>query len=105
MSDVKRKGQTAEEILESCTIHHTFHAWEGLLAKAGGGENEMTVADALELIIQYGGIDGGHHKQWVLDQLVRILTVTETGYARWVKEYSDGEDGDETYTWDEGIAP
>lgn len=57
----------------------------------------------LDLIIQYGGIDGAHHKQWLLDQIVRILT--GDGYENWVAEYQDGEDGPETYEWDEGIAP
>lgn len=59
------------------------------------------IEKALEMIESYGGIDGGHHKQWVLDQLVRILA---DDYDQWVKEYQDGEDGPETYLWDEGIA-
>lgn len=57
---------------------------------------------ALELIYQYGGTDGGHHKQWVLDQLVRILA---PDYDQWIKDFCNGEDGPETYAWDEGIAP
>ena len=57
---------------------------------------------ALDFIAEWGGIDGGHHKQWVLDQLVRILT---DDYDKWVAEWQDGEDGPETYLWDEGIAP
>lgn len=28
---------------------------------------------ALEFIQRYGGIEGAHHKQWVLDQVTRIL--------------------------------
>jgi hypothetical protein len=79
---------------------------------------------ALDFIFQYGGIDGDHHKIWLLDQIVRILKGTkviikeakwEDGekeyritldepsqkYKDWVKEYeNDGE-----YKWDEGIAP
>ncbi len=31
---------------------------------------------AMELISRYGGIDGDHHKQWVLDQTARILCGT-----------------------------
>jgi hypothetical protein len=61
------------------------------------------VAEALDLIDCCGGIDGGHHKQWVLDQVVR--TLTGEGYAQWVAEHNDGEDGPETYLWDEGCAP
>ena len=58
---------------------------------------------ALGVIRRYGGIDGEHHKQWVLDQVVRILT--GEGYPQWVREQCDGEDGPETYGWDAGIAP
>ena len=27
----------------------------------------------IELAIKYGGIDGSHHKLWVIDQMVRVL--------------------------------
>ena len=57
---------------------------------------------ALELINDYGGIDGAHHKQWLLDQLVRVLAVD---YDEWVTRYEYGEDGARTYEWDEGIPP
>ena len=58
---------------------------------------------ALHMIHQYGGIDGNHHKQWVLDQVVRALTGAK--YDDWVKEHNDGKDGPDTYEWDVGIAP
>lgn len=83
--------------------------------------------EALDLILRYGGEDGGHHKQWVLDQVVRILTDCPTvqrtalsaygteytydalgespEYLAWVACCKAGEDGPETYEWDEGIAP
>jgi hypothetical protein len=60
---------------------------------------------ALNLIERFGGIDGAHHKQWVLDQVVRLLLGTEEAYAQWVEEMSDGEDGPNTYEWDVGVAP
>jgi hypothetical protein len=63
------------------------------------------VEQALEIINRYGGIDGGHHKQWVLDQVVRVLSENEGGYQQWLTQHCDGEDGPETYDWDEGIAP
>ena len=63
-------------------------------------DEKVTLAS--DLIFRYGGIDGGHHKQWVLDQLVRILS---DDYKAWIKEYEDGEDGPKSYEWDEGIAP
>lgn len=65
--------------------------------------DEKRIAKALKLILQYGGIDGDHHKAWVLDQVVRALTGPR--YKQWVKEAKAGEDGPETYGWDEGCAP
>lgn len=53
----------------------------------------------LELISQHGGTDGAHHKQWLLDQIVRELT--GDGYERWVVEW----EGAGPWEWDTGIAP
>lgn len=58
---------------------------------------------AIELAVQYGGIDGSHHKAWVIDQMVRILAGDD--YERIVAEAKDGDDGPDTYDWDEGVAP
>lgn len=55
------------------------------------------VERALELIDRSGGVDGEHHKQWVLDQAVRVLA---PNYAAWVQKRKD-----EGYDWDIGIAP
>lgn len=40
---------------------------------------------ALDYIMTYGGIDGAHHKDWVLDQVARILHGTPVicKEARW----------------------
>jgi hypothetical protein len=77
---------------------------------------------------QYGGFDGSHHKDWVLDQVSRILKGTpiiiklarwsdgqeeyriSTGeptkeYYNWVLKLCDGEDGPDTYSYDTGVAP
>lgn len=43
--------------------------------------------------------DGEHHKMWVIDQMVRILS--GENYDKWVKEFCDGEEGE----WDIGIPP
>lgn len=88
-----------------------------------------TPADwALYFVTVYGGIDGAHHKDWVLDQVARVLNGTEVivkeakwegGYAElrvslgepsqryldWVTEIKFGEDGPDTYGYDEGVAP
>lgn len=64
--------------------------------------NNAKRQEALDLINQYGGTDGAHHKQWLLDQLVRKLA---DDYDEWVVRFQFGEDGARTYLWDEGIAP
>lgn len=82
---------------------------------------------ALYYIESYGGIDGEHHKQWLIDQVARILngapvSVVEARwggghteyrvnvgacdqYTTWVTEMKAGEDGPDTYDWDEGTPP
>lgn len=58
---------------------------------------------AIELAVQYGGFDGAHHKDWVIDQMVRILAGER--YEQIVREACDGEDGPDTYSWETGVAP
>jgi hypothetical protein len=85
---------------------------------------------ALTYISSYSQIDGAHHKQWVLDQVARILKGTpvklavarwnngheeyrfSTGepseaYLLWVEEMKGkkNEEGEYEYDYDEGIAP
>jgi hypothetical protein len=66
-------------------------------------EATTPVGRALELAHRYGQIDGGHHKAWVIDQMVRALT--GDGYAEWIAKSKAGDDGPNTYGWDEGICP
>lgn len=93
---------------------------------------ELQVGDkigrALALIFRYGGIDGEHHKTWLLDQVVRTLTecpqvdklkVLKDGtsftyktlgeseeYKKFCEISRYGEDGEFTYgERDTGIAP
>ena len=83
---------------------------------------------ALQIAQQHGQTDGAHHKAWVIDQIVRVLTgcpvVPRVGtdyqgtaymynalgespeYHAFITAYRGDEDGTETYgEWDEGIAP
>jgi hypothetical protein len=85
---------------------------------------------ALYYIERFGQYDGGHHKQWVMDQIVRILKGTKVKvtlakwtngqqeyrvdtaepsktYLKWVEEMKGyNEDTQEyDYDYDEGIAP
>lgn len=59
----------------------------------------------LNLIYLYGGVDGAHYKQWLLNEIVKTATETEEKYKKWINHYCDGENGPETYFWDIGIAP
>ena len=61
--------------------------------------------EILALIEMYGMVDGSHHKQWVLTEIVRIIKEDEDSFQVWKEAYCMGEDGPDTYSWDEGIAP
>lgn len=69
----------------------------------GSKRAEARIARAMDVAYRYGGLDGAHHKEWVIDQMVRELMGDE--YEAWVKNQKAGEDGPETYDWPEGIAP
>lgn len=60
---------------------------------------------ALALAFRYGGIDGAHHKAWVIDQMIRALAGSEERYRVFIAAAKWGEDGPDTYEWDEGVAP
>lgn len=83
---------------------------------------------AMYFIGRYGGIDGGHHKAWVLDQVARVLKGTPitvelarweggaeeyriaTGepsedYRAWVAGMKNGDEGPDTYDYEEGTPP
>lgn len=57
-------------------------------------ECDHIIAHAAAFILRWGTVDCGHHKQWVLDQTLRILTGTMYG------EIIEALDG-----WSEGIPP
>lgn len=58
------------------------------------------IEKALEIAKNYSQDDGSHHKAWAIDQMVRALTTSD--YEDWIAEYRQGDDGPETYSWDEG---
>lgn len=83
------------------------------------------ISKALMYAVRYGGIEGDHHKAWVIDQMVRALTgcpmvveqATDANGKPYTYEtqgksdeylklvaYARG-DGPDPYDWDEGIAP
>lgn len=94
-------------------------------------EMHKRVQETLAHLFSFGTCDGAHHKQWAIDQCVKILTgcpmVTKTKtnvytgkeftfkdlgeseeYKEWVKDYQGGYNEEEEcheYEWDEGIGP
>lgn len=64
-------------------------------------EAEERITKAAATIARYGMIDGAHHKQWLLDQALRLM-LTEEQYAAWIAEMNSDPD---YAPWDVGIAP
>lgn len=60
-----------------------------------GNINQRAAAIALE----YVDVEGAHHKQWVIDQMLRLIA--GEAYTTIVQQY-EAETGQ---TWDTGIAP
>ena len=59
--------------------------------------------EALEFLLESGQVEGAHHKAWVIDQVIRILAGNDYWSIR--RECCAGEDGPDTYPWNEGIPP
>lgn len=66
-------------------------------------KKDKEIKKVLELIFQYGQIDGEHHKMWVIDQTVRILAGKK--YDKWINDYIYDEETGDCYSWNKGIAP
>ena len=59
---------------------------------------------AVEMILNFGGSDGADHKQWTLDQTLRILLGDH--YESTIEMYeNEDEHGDKEYIWETGTAP
>ena len=64
------------------------------------------ITAALEVATRYGQIDGAHHKQWVINEMMRQLVGNHApAYEKLVAVAKAGEDGPDTYGWEEGIPP
>lgn len=90
------------EMSTCCTCGHTWITGTDGYHSCSEHLNKK-INDAITLAVQYGGIDGAHHKDWVIDQTVRILAGKR--YEEIVRDACDGEDGPNTYEWSQGIAP
>ena len=71
-----------------------------LLEKKGFPFHEQ---EAIMIALKYGPIDGAHHKQWTIDQILRSLL--QEDYDEVIALSKLDENGEESYGWDEGIAP
>jgi hypothetical protein len=58
------------------------------------------ITAALNVAFEYT-TDGAHHKQWVIDQMIRELLGNQLNYDKWIANYE--EDGE--YECDIGTAP
>lgn len=95
--------ETLEEKIHAGTItKEELLFLSGALVACVQGSHEREDA-ALELIFRYGMIEGDHHRCWVIDQVTRKLTGDE--YEAFVAKRKNGEDGPNSYAWDEGIPP
>ena len=74
-------AEVLKEHMESCP-KHPMSELKGRISKA------LAIAED-------GVIDGGHHKMWVIDQMIRVLTNDQ--YEEWVESLND--------EWDVGIVP
>lgn len=92
----KDSGRYVSRYTQQC-----WQVWEQ--ARLPLTASEKRAEAALDVAIRYGGIDGAHHKTWVIDQVVRALTGDK--YDAVIADANDGEDGPDTYEWDTGIAP
>lgn len=91
--------------------------------------DQNKINKALRFAHEYGQIDGGHHKLWVIDQMVRALhgspmvtksaidyqrnqyTYEDQGeskeYTAWVQKYCEWDASTEeyNYSWETGSPP
>lgn len=66
-------------------------------------ELRSKIYKAKNIAFKYGQEDGGHHKMWVIDQMLRELLKDD--YETFVKEYEEPDEDGDYYEWDIGIAP
>ena len=80
--------------------------FKGPYAAVADGELTLhpRVQEALNVAVEYGVIDGAHHKDWCIDQMVRALLGDR--YDSFIAHVCTDEDGQVHLDWwDTGIAP
>jgi hypothetical protein len=68
-----------------------------------GAEMRTRINKALHLLYEHGQAAGEEHKQWLIDQVVRVLTGDD--YPFWVKQYENPEGDEIMASWETGVAP
>jgi len=66
-------------------------------------KKQKRINEAISIALEFGGVDGSHHKQWVIYQMVRELAGKR--YKRIIANACDEKDKPRTFSWDDGIAP
>jgi hypothetical protein len=82
-------------------------------------DEDPRISQALKIAYEFGTTDGDHHKMWVIDQMVRVLTGCPM--VERTSRFPDAHGNTYTYQglgeseayrafiadgeWDEGIAP
>jgi hypothetical protein len=99
----KRRAGCIIAQYNTCITYNTYTEMHMITDTRTSEELAAAIRAALTLAAQFGGRDTAHHKAWVIDQMCRVLA--DDGYAVFVTSVCAGEDGLDTYIWDEGIAP
>ena len=88
---------------ENCT-------WDFTLSRHPAEKEEITSDDeritkAIDIALGYGTTDGGFHKMWVIDQMIR--TLAGKNYEKVIEDFESetDENGDQAYEWCKGVAP
>lgn len=63
----------------------------------------LRVRRAVRVVERFGSTDGAHHKQWLLDQVLRVLL--DDGYPFWRKRFDAESRALDYEAWDEGTPP
>lgn len=95
-------------VIDEIVLPHSVQLHTGRIAalrSTGDTSRHQCPADdrnesALKFAMDWADVEGDHHKRWVIDQIVRLLTgdFYPDYVAGWEAEF-DGR------SWDEGIAP
>ena len=66
---------------------------------------ERRIQVALQLLAASGNMDQALHKQWYIDQAVRVLLGSEDVYRAWVENHENSFRGGFFLEWNTGKAP